>query len=179
MVKPWLNPSGWLIEYGWYSMPEILNPKWSLWVYSGIYIQHKNQIPSGTKRYTFFNPIGQIFIHSRASQFVFVHALPALAICYLGNPNILNKPSRKWSEMKNSSKFCMPIILIWREIVFILSKISRFFGKKWSFWNYLSNLFPSIRHMGNKLDIFEMVMVTFAGGMVRNVQILFVWLALG
>ena len=71
----------------------------------------------------------------------------------------------------------MPIILIWREIVFILSKISRFFGKKSSFWNYLSNSFPSSGHMGNELDIFEMVMVTFAGGMVKNVQInMYDWL---
>ena len=31
--------------------------------------------------------------------------------------------------------------------------------------------------MGNELDIFEMVMVTFAGGMVKNVQIkMYDWL---
>ena len=36
--------------------------------------------------------------------------------------------------------------------------------------SFLTSLFPSDGHMGNKLDIFEMVMVTLASGMVKNVQ---------
>ena len=47
---------------------------------------------------------------------------------------------------------------------------SRDFSKSFEKIEFLTSLFPSDRHMGNKLDIFEMVMVSLARGMVKNVQ---------